>query len=175
MYEFLGFEMASNQCTERKKEMNTNDKPMTIKITRMYAENGVSHFGELELGTATLEFAPPSPPINQSARFPVQNVQFLFNQPGWTGDWHPAPARLLFFLLAGACWQEVSAGSLKPEISACWTIEEAKGIAAGCSAMSPSCSRSSNWRIPQNSNDSLVKHADYPRSYGIARDFTSDQ
>jgi hypothetical protein len=70
----------------------------------------VSHFGELELGTSTLEFAPPSPPINQSARFPAQNVQFLFNQPGWTGDWHPAPARLLFFLLAGACWQEVSDG-----------------------------------------------------------------
>jgi hypothetical protein len=90
--------------------MNTNDKPMTIKITRMYAENGVSHFGEVELGTSTLEYAPPSPPINQSARFPAQNVQFLFNQPGWTGDWHPAPARLLFFLLAGACWQEVSDG-----------------------------------------------------------------
>jgi len=90
--------------------MNTNDKPMTIKMTRIYAENGKSRYGEVELGILTQEFAPPSPPINQSARFPAQNIQYLVEQPGWTGDWHCAPARLLFFVLAGACWQEVSNG-----------------------------------------------------------------
>jgi hypothetical protein len=92
------------------KEMNTNDKPMTIKMTRIYAENGKSHYGEVEIAISTHEFAPPSPPINQSARFPAQNIQYLIEQPGWTGDWHPAPARLLFIVLAGACWQEVSNG-----------------------------------------------------------------
>jgi len=90
--------------------MNTNDKPMTIKMTRIYAENGKSHYGQVEIGTSSLEFAPPSPPINQSARFPAQNLQYLFQQPGWIGDWHPAPARLLFIVLAGADWQEVSNG-----------------------------------------------------------------
>jgi len=90
--------------------MNPNDKPMTIKMTRIYAENGKSHYGQVELGTSAKEFAPPSPPINSSARFPAQNFQYLFQRPGWVGDLHCAPARLLFFVMAGACWTEVSNG-----------------------------------------------------------------
>jgi hypothetical protein len=90
--------------------MSEINKTKTIKITRIHAEQGKSHFEALELGTTLAGFAPPAPPINLSAWFPAEQVQLMVQPPGWEAGWHPAPKRFLFCILAGEFGVEVSNG-----------------------------------------------------------------
>jgi hypothetical protein len=93
-----------------KKEMNMSDKTKPIKITRIYAEQGKSLFGELEIETKLADIAPPAPQMGLSAWFPAAQFQLMSQPPGWVGEWHYAPKRFLFCVLAGEFGAEVSSG-----------------------------------------------------------------
>ena len=88
--------------------MDQSSKTKTIKITRIYAEQGKSHFEAVEIETTLAGFAPPAPPMSLSAWFPGEQVQLMSQPPGWAGGWHPAPKRFLFCILAGEFGVEVS-------------------------------------------------------------------
>jgi len=90
--------------------MNTIDKTKTIRITRIYAEQGKSLFGELEIETKLADLAPPAPPLGLSAWFPAAQFQLMSQPPGWVGEWHYPPKRFLFCVLAGEFGVEVSSG-----------------------------------------------------------------
>jgi len=87
-----------------------SNKPKPIKITRVYAENGKSLFGELEIEIESLDFAPPAPPLNRSPWFPAARCFLWVQPPGWVGEWHCPPARLIFSILTGTFGVEVSSG-----------------------------------------------------------------
>jgi hypothetical protein len=82
----------------------------TIKVTHIYAKDGKSHFEDLHIETKSAAFAPPSPPLDQTAWFSAKKCQVVVQPPGWVGEWHCAPARLLFCVLAGGFGVEVSNG-----------------------------------------------------------------
>jgi hypothetical protein len=73
-----------------------DSKAKTIKITRVYAEQGKSLFGELEIETKLGDLAPPAPQMGISAWFPAAQCQLTLQSPGWVGEWHYAPNRFLF-------------------------------------------------------------------------------
>jgi len=91
-------------------EMSESSTTRTIRITRIYTEQGASHIEELELETTLAGPAPPPPQMYLSAGFPAGQVQLLLQPPGWEAGWHPAPKRLLFCILAGEFGVEVSKG-----------------------------------------------------------------
>ncbi len=80
-----------------------------MQYMRIYSDDaGESHFADVELALAPVDFAPPAPPIRVSAFTPAAAYGFLSSPPGWYGDWHPTPRRQMLFYLAG----EIEAGSV---------------------------------------------------------------
>ena len=85
---------------------------VAIKImstyTRLYSDaQGESHFDNVEIDLASTDYAPPAPPLELSAVKPASQFGFMNAPAGWASDWHPSPARNMFFVLTGE-W-EVSA------------------------------------------------------------------
>ena len=73
-----------------------------MKYSRIYADSsGESHFDDVEVQLATVNFAPPAPPVNLSTFSPALQYAFCSFPSGWRGDWHPAPKRQIFFILSG--------------------------------------------------------------------------
>jgi len=76
--------------------------------TRLYSDaQGESHFDNVEIDLASTDYAPPAPPLELSAVKPASHFGFMNAPAGWASDWHPSPARNMFFVLTGE-W-EVSA------------------------------------------------------------------
>lgn len=73
-----------------------------MKYSNLYADaDGISHFTDVDVRFHPVEFAPPAPPVHISDFVGTRQYAF-FNAPvGWYGDWHPAPARQIFFFLEG--------------------------------------------------------------------------
>jgi hypothetical protein len=83
-----------------------------VKYTRVFADSaGESHIEEVEMALTATDFAPPAPPLNLSQFSPATRFGFINAPPGWSGDWHPAPARQMIFYLAGQTEGETSDGS----------------------------------------------------------------
>ena len=76
-------------------------------------ENGETRFEEVEVDFELADFAPPAPPANVSAPLESSAAMFVSVEPGWTGDWHPAPARQLACVLQGIGEVEVGDGSVR--------------------------------------------------------------
>ncbi len=71
-------------------------------ITHLYADDaGVSHFEDLEVGSALADFAPPAPPVFVSTPTPATRHLFLTLPGKWSGDLHPAPNRQIMTVLGG--------------------------------------------------------------------------
>jgi hypothetical protein len=82
-----------------------------MKVVRVYSDaHGETHVDEAEVPMATVDFAPPAPPVNLSAFAPASQYGFTSGPPGWDGDWHPAPVRVLTIYLTGEVEVEVSDG-----------------------------------------------------------------
>jgi quercetin dioxygenase-like cupin family protein len=99
-----------------------------MRYTRIYSDaNGVSRFEDLELGFAAAEFAPPAPPVDVSDPMPASAVLVLRFAAGWTDPAHPAPARQLMVISAGA--GEVTAGgeTRRFETGAVLVLEDTEG------------------------------------------------
>jgi hypothetical protein len=85
-----------------------------FKYTRLYADgDGESQFEDVEVEFASVDFAPPAPPLHLSSFSPAKQVGFLRALVGWEGDWHPAPCRQWVFYLAGEIEAETSDGEVR--------------------------------------------------------------
>ena len=85
-----------------------------MKVVRLYSDpQGETHFDEVEVPLRAVNFAPPAPPINLSALSPASQYGFMSAPPGWDGDWHPAPIRMLTMYLSGEVEVEVSDGAVR--------------------------------------------------------------
>lgn len=85
-----------------------------MKYTRVFADEfGESHFEDLECQFKSVDFAPPAPPLDISEFGSVEHCFILRGQPGWFGDWHPAPFRQLHFYLSGEVEAETSDGEIR--------------------------------------------------------------
>ena len=73
-----------------------------VPVLRIYADaGGESHFEDVELSFAEEDFVPPAPPVLITSFEPASSYAFEQVPPGWHGDWHPAPARVLAIYLSG--------------------------------------------------------------------------
>src|SRR5690349_16490698 len=63
--------------------------------------DGVSHFSEVDVPLAPVEFIPGKPPLNLSAGTRAEELTFISIPVGWDGDWHPTPRRQFWCTLAG--------------------------------------------------------------------------
>ena len=81
---------------------------------RLYADDeGESHFEDVELAFEETDFVPPAPPVLISSFEPASQYAFELVQPGWHGDWHPAPGRVLAIYLSGEGEIEASDGEIR--------------------------------------------------------------
>ena len=80
-----------------------------MKYATLYADNnGISHWKDDEVDFFPVEFAPPAPPVYLSPFVATRQYAFFRAPADWFGDWHPAPARQIFFFLEGEL--EIMAG-----------------------------------------------------------------
>jgi hypothetical protein len=85
-----------------------------VKYTRVYADaDGESHFEDVEVAMEEAVFAPPAPPLKLSEFIASSRFTFLSASPGWTGDWHPSPARQFTLYLQGEIEGETSDGEVR--------------------------------------------------------------
>src|SRR5438874_877534 len=69
---------------------------------QLYSDaQGESHFADVEIDLALTDYAPPAPPLELSAFTPATQYGFMNAPAGWASDWHPSPARNMFFVLTG--------------------------------------------------------------------------
>jgi hypothetical protein len=87
---------------------------MKIKCVRLYSDlSGESHFEDLEEELTATNFAPPAAPLYLSSLISATQTGLLGAPAGWIGDWHPSPARNLFFVLSGEWEIEASDGEIR--------------------------------------------------------------
>ena len=85
-----------------------------MNCIRIYSDkNGESHFDEIEIELTETNFAPPAPPMHLSEFHPATQYAFCVFPSGWVGDWHPTPAKQLFFVLSGELAGQVSDGEMR--------------------------------------------------------------
>lgn len=84
---------------------------MKYKITHIYADaDGETHFGDKEISYKAADYAPPAPPIDTSTHETATGFVSIAFQPGWFGDFHPAPKRQWMIIVAGTLEIGVSDG-----------------------------------------------------------------
>lgn len=74
---------------------------------------GDSHFEDMEVTFEHADFVPPAPPVLMSSLEPAAKYAFERVHPGWHGEWHPAPQRVLAIYLAGEGEMEASDGEVR--------------------------------------------------------------
>lgn len=88
---------------------------MTASFLRIYADrSGESHFEDLDIDFVEADFVPPAPPVLMSPSKPATEYSLEQVHPGWNGDWHPVPQRLLAVYLSGGGEMEASDGEVRP-------------------------------------------------------------
>ncbi|MFC1786344.1 alpha/beta hydrolase-fold protein [Candidatus Neomarinimicrobiota bacterium] len=104
-----------NKNSERIKEVKSNMiESNLVKYTRIYSDaNGESHFEDLEIELAQVDFAPPAPPLFLSPLIEATKFGYLSSPLDWVGDWHPTPKRQVFFYLSGQIKAKVSDGEVR--------------------------------------------------------------
>ena len=84
-----------------------------VNYVRLYTdEQGESHFEDLEIELASVDFAPPAGPLNVAPFLPVERSQLVGFPVGWAGEaYHPAPSRQVFVVLQGEFYATASDGT----------------------------------------------------------------
>jgi len=86
-----------------------------VGMLRIWAdEEGESHFEDLAPVFEEEDFVPPAPPVLTTDVEPATGYLFERVPPGWYGEWHPAPARVLAIYLSGRGSIEASDGETRP-------------------------------------------------------------
>jgi hypothetical protein len=83
--------------------------------TRLYTdERGESHFEDVELTLAAMDFAPPAAPLNIARFLPTAQSLWVGAPVGWGGEMpHPTPQRQIFCVLQGECQVMASDGGVR--------------------------------------------------------------
>lgn len=82
-----------------------------VNYLRLYTDqHGETHFEDVPVAMAERTFAPPAPPQQLSAFWAATRFAYVSMPAGWYGDWHPTPARQVFFILQGSVDVRVSDG-----------------------------------------------------------------
>lgn len=87
-----------------------------MKLLRLYADEvGESHFEDVVIPFEEVDdYFENTPPVMFSAFEPASEYGFERVPPGWVGDWHPAPRRVLAIYLSGELEIEASDGEVRP-------------------------------------------------------------
>jgi hypothetical protein len=82
-----------------------------MNYTRIYCDaDGESHFEDVSVNVAPVDFAPPAPPLNMAAPLETERTILCAIPAAWVGDWHPAPRRQFYIQLSGELEVAVSDG-----------------------------------------------------------------
>lgn len=76
-------------------------------------EKGGSRFDTITVEQSLLRAAPPAAPFYVSEDGLALKYRFYTFEPGWIGDWHPAPARQFLALMSGAVEMETTDGTAR--------------------------------------------------------------
>ena len=87
---------------------------MTVAFRIWADEDGETHLADIELDFRPTDFVPPAPPVMLTTPQPATGYAFEQVPPGWHGDWHPAPGRVLAVYLAGTGTIRASDGDTRP-------------------------------------------------------------
>lgn len=96
--------------------MTQMSSPKLTRVTysRISADgNGGSRFDTVTVEQSLAYAAPPAAPFYVSEDGPASNYRFYTFEPGWIGDWHPAPARQFLALMTGAVEMETTDGTVR--------------------------------------------------------------
>jgi len=87
---------------------------LQASFLRIYAdESGESHFEDLDVAFEEADFVPPAPAVLMSRPQPATAYSLEQVHPGWHGDWHPVPQRLLAVYLSGSGEMTASDGGTR--------------------------------------------------------------
>ena len=86
-----------------------------MKLLRLYADSdGESHFEDVEIPFDEVDdYFENTPPVLFSRFEPAAENGFERVPPGWVGDWHPAPQRVLAIYLSGDLEIEATDGEVR--------------------------------------------------------------
>jgi len=85
-----------------------------MKYSRIYADPaGESHFEDVEIELAPLNFIPPTSPVSLSSFSPALQYAFCSFPTDWRGNRHHAPHRQFFFFISGEVSVQVSDGEVR--------------------------------------------------------------
>jgi hypothetical protein len=87
-----------------------------VKILRLFADDaGESHFEDVDIAFEEVDdYFENTPPVLFSSFESAARYGFERVPPGWVGDWHPAPQRILAIYLSGEGEIQASDGELRP-------------------------------------------------------------
>src|SRR5256885_9788379 len=63
--------------------------------------SGESHFEDVEIDFAAIDYTPSALPLFLSDITATTQFRFMKTPAGWTSDWHTSSARTMFFVLSG--------------------------------------------------------------------------
>ncbi len=101
-----------------------------MQFHRLYEdESGASHFEDGRIDLKLADFAPPAPAMHLTEAAPATHYRIVELPAGWTSEPHPAPARQIFFALAGTLEVTASDGETR-QIGPgdAWLMEDASGL-----------------------------------------------
>ncbi len=79
-----------------------------MKYTRLFAaEDGESHFADVEIDFADSVYESSAPPLGLSMFADAAEFGFMNASAGWESDWHPSAARNFFVVVSGE-WEVTS-------------------------------------------------------------------
>lgn len=82
-----------------------------MDLLEIYAdENGETHFRKGTLDFQSMDFAPPSTPVQVTEDMPASGVRLLVAPVGWDDSFHPTPRRQFAVLLRGKAHISVTDG-----------------------------------------------------------------
>jgi quercetin dioxygenase-like cupin family protein len=85
-----------------------------MKYTRIYCDvDGESHFEDVYVEVAPVDFAPPASPLNLAAPLEAERAVLCEFPAEWFGDWHPTPRRQFIFQMSGELEVQVSDGEIR--------------------------------------------------------------
>lgn len=85
-----------------------------VSFLRIYADaDGETHFEDLDIAFEEADFVPPAPPVLMSPAQAVSTYSLEQVHPGWHGDWHPVPQRVIAVYLSGSGEMTASDGETR--------------------------------------------------------------
>ncbi|HYG83939.1 MAG TPA: hypothetical protein VD907_03610 [Verrucomicrobiae bacterium] len=83
-------------------------------IAKIIADTeGNTSFKDITLDTSQLNFAPPAPVLRSTEVLAATGIRFLVLPEGWSGDFHPAPSRILGIVVEGELEEATTDGETR--------------------------------------------------------------